>query len=88
MKKKTGICLILLVFFVFPACTAKVYMNDRHTIMEDEAAGEWPELDKNILNRTEETGPTALQNVPNNSKKKRLYNVLNGEPVTAGTASK
>jgi hypothetical protein len=67
---------------LFVSCTAKVYVQDRHTIMEEEAAGEWPQFDKQLLNQTAEKGPTAFRKTENNAKKKRLYQVLNGEKVS------
>ena len=69
------------------ACSPKIYINDRHTIMEDEAAGEWPQLEKEIVNQAKEQGPTAFQKTEINSRKKKLYNVLNGEMTTQKSAS-
>jgi hypothetical protein len=67
------------------ACTFKApNVIDRHTIMEDEAAGEWPDFEKDSRERTETMGPTAFQKVDNSAKKARLYNVLNGELANRG----
>jgi hypothetical protein len=79
------VCLISL---LFTACTAKVYVIDRHTVMEDEAAGEWPDFEKEILNKSKQMGPTSFQKVPINARKKRLYNVLNGEPNESALSAK
>ncbi len=68
------------------SCTLKVpAIKDRHTILEEEAAGEWPDFDKDSVAKSEEMGPTPYPKVGDNAKKKRLYNVLNGE---LGTDSK
>ena len=80
MIKKTGMAaLALFAALAFNACTAKIYVQDRHTIMEEEAAGEWPDFEKEIVDKSKEEGPTALQKTDISEKKKRLYNVLNGE---------
>jgi hypothetical protein len=84
MKRKMLICLGLVAPLVFfEACTAKVYVIDRHTVMEDEAAGVWPEFDREISDKAKEPGPTAFQKADVNTKQKRLYNVLNGEMTTS-----
>jgi hypothetical protein len=66
------------------ACvTAKVYQLDRQTVLEDEAAGEWPEFDQEIINKTQASGPTPFATVAESSRKeRRLFNVLNGELVS------
>lgn len=60
-------------------CSPKFYIIDRHTLMEDEAAGEWPEYEKEFLKNAPQSGPTAFQKVEQSAKKKRLYNTLHGE---------
>ena len=80
MIKKTGWSMLaLLAAMVFSSCTAKIYVQDRHTILEEEAAGEWPGFEREIVDKSKEQGPTALQKTETGEKKKRLYNVLNGE---------
>lgn len=61
------------------SCTAKVYVIDRHTIMEDEAAGEWPNFEKDLLTNAKEMGPMPFSKTELSARKGRLYNVLNGE---------
>lgn len=79
MKKTVLASLALLAAMAFSSCTAKIYVQDRHTIMEEEAAGEWPDFEREIVDKSKEEGPTALQKTDISEKKKRLYNVLNGE---------
>ena len=69
------------------ACAPKIYLNDRHTVMEDEAAGEWPDFSKGVLEKAKDSAPTAFKKTEINSSKKRLYNVLNGELVSQKAAS-
>ncbi|MBI3535573.1 MAG: hypothetical protein HY072_08845 [Deltaproteobacteria bacterium] len=71
--------LFLLVSLLFLSCSLKIYVPDRHTIMEDEAAGEWPDFEKEILDKSKAQGPMAFQKTEINLAKKRLYNILNGE---------
>ena len=65
-------------------CSPKVYVIDNQTVLEEEAAGSWPQFEKQILDKAKAKGPTPLSQVPPNQSRDRLYNVLNGEmPVTA-----
>jgi hypothetical protein len=75
--------LLLAVCSLFVSCTAKVYVQDRHTIMEEEAAGEWPQFEKELLTKSAEKGPTPFEKTRTSARKKRLYNVLNGEMVSS-----
>ena len=68
---------------MFTACAPKIYVIDRHTIMEKEAAGEWPSLEKRLLEKSKKKGPSFFQKDQGNRSKKRLLNVLNGELALA-----
>ena len=61
------------------ACSPKIYLVDRQTALEEEAAGEWPEFENDLLNQSKATGPTLFPKTANSEKTDRLYNVLNGE---------
>ena len=61
------------------SCAIKIYLVDRQTVLEDEAAGEWPEFEKEILRKTESSSPTPFPVVAQSSRKARMFNVLNGE---------
>ncbi len=75
-------------FLALASCAPNIYVQDRHTILEDEAAGEWPDFEKDLVTKSKESGPTAFQKLPANEKKKRLYNVLNGELVSEAETAK
>jgi hypothetical protein len=79
--KLTRFLFLFLLLATCVSCTAKVYVIDRHTVLEDEAAGEWPELDKQVVNGYLEKGPIPFQKTEINTRKKKLYNVLSGEMV-------
>lgn len=82
MKKMFPAGLAALVMLATASCSFKYQQIDRHTIMEDEAAGEWPEFEKDVLDKSKEMAPTAFPKTDTNAKQKRLYNVLNGELVS------
>ena len=69
-------------FLLSVGCSPKIYMVDRQTVLEDEAAGEWPQFEKEILNKSNAKGPTAFQKPEETEKKRRLFNVLNGEMIS------
>lgn len=64
-----------------------VYLIDRHTVMEAEASGEWPELEKRFLEKSISKGPTNLAKEPYDDRKKKAFRVLNDEMVTKTAAS-
>ncbi len=61
------------------ACSPKIYVIDRQTVLEEEAAGDWPQFEGDLLSKTAAQGPTPFSKVPVNNAKARLYNILNGE---------
>lgn len=64
---------------VFTGCIPDVYLVDRHTVMEMEASGSWPELDRVFYEDVQTAGPVPFINDPESKRKKRVKNVLNGE---------
>ncbi|MDX1810808.1 MAG: hypothetical protein R3240_02600, partial [Gammaproteobacteria bacterium] len=62
---------ILLVSLFSAACVSvpDVYIIDRHTVMEADAAGEWPELEKRFLDKSLSKGPEDLRVDPNQNRK-------------------
>ena len=63
MKK---IALLFLVGIVNVACVGlpSVYLVDRHTVMESEASGEWPELEKRFATQALSAGPVPFEKDP------------------------
>jgi len=64
---------------VLGGCAPRITVIDRHTVMEDEAAGEWPDFEGKVLQKSLEATPSAFQKTPSSAKKDRVHNVLNGE---------
>lgn len=58
-------------------CSIKLYKVDQQTVLEDEAAGEWPEFEKEILSKAQSGVPTPFPTVAASARKARLFNVLN-----------
>ena len=69
-------------------CAPTIHVVDRHTILEDEAAGEWPDFDKQLESASTEPLPVPFPKTAVNAKRKRLYNVLDGEFVPQTSAKK
>ena len=81
-KMKMHWALWTMVLLAGSGCSPKFYKVDQQTVMEDEAAGEWPEFEKEILNQTQSGTPTPFPSVAVSSRKGRLFSVLNGELVS------
>jgi hypothetical protein len=73
--------LILIVGLSLTACTPKIYVVDRQTVLEEEAAGRWPKFEEKLLDHSRGKGPTPFASVPMSSKRAKLYRVLNA-PIT------
>lgn len=80
-RTKTALTWILMTMFAASAtsCAVKIIKVDQQTVMEEEAAGEWPEFEKEIIHRTQASAPAPFPTVAASSRKTRLFNVLNGE---------
>jgi len=61
------------------ACTPRITVLDRQTILEEEAAGEWPQFDQKLIEQGPKRGATLYPSTPENAKKARLYSTLSGE---------
>lgn len=74
---------LALLLSLLTSCAPKIYVIDRQTVFEEEAAGQWPQFDQEILNKAKVSGPTPFPKTPVNVRKQRLYNVLNGELLSS-----
>ncbi len=72
---------VITCFIVMVGCTPKVYVIDRQTVLQEEAAGEWPEFEKSLVPLVKHKDPIRFSQSPatESDKSKRLYRVLNGE---------
>ncbi len=71
--------MLQLELFLSVGCSPKVYLLDRQTILEEEAAGDWPNFEKILLEKTKAQGPAPFIQTQNSSRRERLYRVLNGQ---------
>jgi hypothetical protein len=89
--KMTSLLNLLTVFgtigIIAMGCTPKVYVIDRQTVLEDEAAGEWPQFEKDLLPKSAARSPTPFFKTKTTAHKAKLYNILNGELVSENAAS-
>jgi hypothetical protein len=74
--------LLFLASLSLSGCAAKVYMLDRQTVLEEEAAGEWPDMESRLKKQAKVSGATPFPAVEQSAAKKRRYSVLNGEATT------
>ncbi len=72
----------------FTRCSPKIYLIDRQTVMEDEAAGEWPDFEKDLLDKSKALGPIPFAKTANTARKDHLYRVLNGELTYSNSTQK
>ncbi|MFA9460918.1 hypothetical protein [Thiohalorhabdus methylotrophus] len=57
----------------------EVHIADRHTVLEQDASGSWPELEKRFDERVLRMGPVPLAEDPlHGSRRERAFSVLNG----------
>jgi hypothetical protein len=88
--KKNKLGRVLITIFastLFAHCSPKIYLIDRQTVLEEEAAGEWPEFEKEWLEKSKSQGPTPFPKAEMNARDRRHYHVLNGELVCQGSCS-
>lgn len=64
-------------------CAPKIYVIDRQTVLEQDAAGEWPDFEKLALRDSIQTTATALATTPPSASRQRLFRLLNGSVMKA-----
>jgi hypothetical protein len=85
MKNHIFVLAVLSLAIISTACAPKFYVYERPTIMEEQASGEFPVIEKNMLSKTEAKGPMMTSKnkiaeiIDENQKKKKTYRILNGE---------
>ncbi len=76
---------LLAAFVLLTSCVSlpDVYIIDHHTVMEEEASGEWPKLEQRFHDLAVHPGPVNLANEKNSQRRKRTFSILNGEMTTS-----
>lgn len=82
---KKSIFAVTIAVISLPACVSVEAppLIDSHTIMESEASGEWPELEKRFLKQQAKVGPIMYPREGESARKKRVFTILNGDLYTA-----
>lgn len=75
-------CSMVLITLVGCVSVPDIYIIDRHTVMEAEASGEWPELEQRFLDKSISKAPTPLATEPYDDRREKAFRVLNGEMPT------
>ena len=78
MKKQL---ILICSIFSLSACVSlpDIYLVDRHTVMETEASGEWPELEQRFRKNSLKMGATELAKEPDDLRRERAFRTLNAE---------
>ena len=73
--------IIILSIFCLHGCAAlpDIYLIDRHTVMEEEASGEWPQLEERFIQQGLNKGATNFPGIEKDPRRERAFHVLNGE---------
>jgi hypothetical protein len=80
MKKRILLSGIVLLASGLVGCAPKIYLVDRHTVLEEEAAGEWPDFGEDLLEKSSDLGPVPYPKTTTVSEeRRRQYQILNGE---------
>lgn len=85
---RTFTILVVVSQTAFLMCAPPLYFIDRHSVMEVEAAGEWPELDQEMMEVSKKPGVTYYEKDQNTDRKNRIYNTLNGESTSQKKTAK
>lgn len=87
LKQLIRLVALLTISLTLAGCISlspEVYLVDRHTVMESEAAGEWPAMEQRFIEAGRHAGPIPLAADPlMSTRRERAFRVLNGEFVTA-----
>ncbi len=69
------------------AALPDIYLIDRHTVMEAEAAGSWPELEQRFRLLSVTPGPVNLESEQDSRRRERAFATLNGDLANTNAAA-
>lgn len=61
------------------ACVPTLVVIDRTTLIEEESAGDWPDLDKVAGQKAVDFRPSVLPPASTEKRKQRAYQVIDGD---------
>lgn len=81
--------LSLVLALTMTACVSvpDVYLIDRHTVMELEASGEWPELENRFREKALNSGSLDIPDAFAEQRKEKVFTMLQGEFVEDSTGA-
>lgn len=81
--KRSWILFSLLVM----SCAPKIYFVDKPSLLQEEAAGEWPDVEASIRRRTLDPTPAMLKKIPESSAKKNAFAQIPSEYTSSESAA-
>ncbi|MBF0314049.1 MAG: hypothetical protein HQK50_03315 [Oligoflexia bacterium] len=75
----------LAILVAVTSCAPTIYFVDRQTLMESEAAADWPEFEASAESRLLHKGPSTLAPQKESMKGKKFNRLLNGDLMESGT---
>jgi hypothetical protein len=61
------------------ACVPTLVMIDRTTLIEEESAGDWPDLEKSASQKSVDFRPVVLPPGSTEKRRERAYQVMDGD---------
>ena len=77
MNSKT--CLAVCFACFLTACIPDVYLIDRQTVLETQASGQWPELDRIFYEKAVSAGPAPLEKTADRKDGRQLFQMTHSD---------
>jgi len=79
MSSKTKNCLGFCFASLLIACVPDVYLIDKQTVLETQASGQWPELDRIFYEQAVSAGPAPLEKTANRQDSRQLFQMTHSD---------
>lgn len=66
-------------FTLILGCVPDVYLIDRQTVLETQASGSWPELDRIFYEETISSGPLPLEETSSRREGRQIYQMTHSD---------
>ena len=70
---------LVLLAGLMTGCVSDIYLIDRQTVLENEASGEWPELDKKFQDASLKPGPISLEKTRDTVERRQIFSMTHGD---------
>lgn len=71
--------LVLAATVLLAACVPDVYLIDRQTVLETQASGQWPELDRVFYEQVLSSGPAPLEKTADRQESRQLFQMTHAD---------